>query len=71
MKNPFQTTSPSGHVVETLNAADRCQMVKSFSWAQCQAAMKANCLQATVYQAIQRRLRELQRERMGARQGAA
>ena len=63
--NPFEYKVPTGQVVEVLNAADRCERVKSFTWAECQAAMKRACLQATVYQAIQRRLRQLERERLG------
>lgn len=62
--NPFEKALPCGKSVAVVNADERCEMVLAFTWTQCRAAMKHACLQASVYQAIQRRLRQLERERL-------
>lgn len=41
---------------------DRCDMVRKFSRAQCEAALRLDGLQRTVERAIQSRLRRLDRE---------
>lgn len=63
MKNPFEYEIYGGQIVQACDAQSRCDMVKNFSRKQCHAAMEITYLQASVYQAIQRRLRALDRER--------
>lgn len=65
--NQFERKTPTGRTVQTCDAADRCEMVRTFTRQQCEQAMRINMLQASVYQAIQRRLREIERERLAAR----
>ena len=61
-RNPFLTPE-YGPGVQTTAAADRITKVKDFNTAQCRAALKVSDLQATVRQAIERRLRALSKER--------
>lgn len=58
--NPFRRHGQSG---EAVDAASRIDMVGSFNPFKCQVALRMPGLQATVRQAIQRRLRQLDRER--------
>lgn len=62
--NPFFYRAQDGRRLQAINSEDRCEMVAEFSWAECRAALQVCCLQATVYQAIHRRLRELERQRL-------
>jgi hypothetical protein len=56
--NPF--SSPNfGRGVQTVAAADRIEMVKKFDASQCRAALKLPDLQATVRQAVERRLKKV------------
>lgn len=58
VKNPFLMPS-LGPGVQTIDSAGRIMAVKNFNAAQCRAALKLPDLQATVRQAIERRLRKL------------
>jgi hypothetical protein len=64
-QNPFigTTRNPfTGELAETVAAADRVRSVKQFSLEQCQAAQQVSDLQASVRQAVERRIRKLRRE---------
>ncbi|MFW6340999.1 MAG: hypothetical protein ACOC0Q_09035 [Wenzhouxiangella sp.] len=67
MKNPFEYEIYGGRIVQACDAQSRCDRVRNFTRAQCEAAMKITYLQASVYQAIQRRLRQLEREKLKSR----
>ncbi len=58
--NPFRTHGQSG---EAVDAVSRIDMVRSFNPFKCNAALRVPGLQATVRQAIQRRLRQLAKKR--------
>lgn len=57
--NPFSCPN-LGRGVQTVAAADRMELVKKFDASQCRAALKLPDLQATVRQAIERRLKRLE-----------
>jgi len=59
--NPFLCPA-LGPGVQTVDAASRIEACKTFDAAQCRAALKVSGLQATVRQAIERRLRRLSSE---------
>ncbi len=64
-RNPFRKRAYGifgGHV-EAVDAVSRIDMVRSFNPFKCNAALRVPGLQATVRQAIERRLRELARGR--------
>lgn len=60
-RNPFLCPE-YGRDVQTVDVAGRVEHVKHFNTAQCRAALKLPDLQATVRQAIERRLRRLAKE---------
>jgi len=57
-KNPFMVNI-CGQVCQTVDSTDRIRMVKQFTATQCHAALKLHGLQKTVRQALERRLRQL------------
>jgi hypothetical protein len=60
--NPFFAWEYHGQKFYTCDADDRIKAVRSFSRAQCEVALQLAGLQKTVEQAIQRRLRRIERE---------
>ncbi len=60
--NPFRKRACGRHV-EAVDAVSRIDMVRSFNPFKCGAALRVPGLQATVRQAIERRLRQLTKER--------
>lgn len=59
---PFYTSTYNGRDFSAMTASDRLLMVHHFDLQQCQAALGVRYLQTTVRQAIERRIRKLQRE---------
>ena len=58
-RNPFLCPPGYGRGVQTVSAVDRVEAVKDFDASQCRAALRLPDLQATVRQAIERRLRAI------------
>lgn len=63
--DPFEYVADDGRRLRAIHEEDRCAMVQSFSVAECRQALQHVCLQTSVYQAIQRRMRALERQRLG------
>ena len=63
MSNPFETgqVTPSGIRLEDCGAVDRIARVKTFDSDQCRAALALPDLQKTVIEAVERRLRALEK----------
>ena len=64
MKNPFLCPR-LGRGVQTTDASGRLEKVKEFDAIQCRAALRLPDLQGTVRQAIERRLRKLNKKGEG------
>ncbi len=60
--NPFITLKIGVQEIGACSAQDRIAMVRRFDLIQCRAALNLPHLQATVIQAIERRLRAIQRD---------
>lgn len=61
--NPFLSNHVPGiGDAEAVDVETRLERVKNFSESQCRAALKRDGLQATVRKAIERRLRQLEKE---------
>lgn len=61
--NPFITTCYSGHWVGACTTQDRISMVRGFTLKQCQTARAMDHLQKGVLDAIERRVRQLEKAR--------
>lgn len=62
-QDPFMTRHVPGRGwVGATDATSRKNMVRDFTADQCRAALKVSGLQTTVLSAVERRLRQLQRE---------
>lgn len=61
-QDPFYAGSHHGQHFFVYNAAERVQRVAGFSRAQCLLALAKDDLQKTVRTAVERRLRQLDRE---------
>jgi len=59
--NPFYAYSVDGRDFFHVAADDRLRMVKDFDLEQCRAALALDGLQKTVRQAVERRMRKLER----------
>ena len=59
---PFVTGTHEGHHVGEVTVDGRLHMVKSFDREQCKEALAMPHLQATVRRAVERRMRQLDRE---------
>lgn len=57
--NPFSSGVYDGIETQIVTAEDRLRMVPGFNRAKCEAALKVDGLQKTVFAALQRRLRQL------------
>jgi len=62
VSNPFIRTLKNGQRREAVSCADRIADVQNFGTRQCLDAMALECVQPAVRQAIQRRLRFLDRK---------
>lgn len=60
-QNPFYSGTYNGRDCFCMCADDRVQRVAEFDLVQCEAALQVSGLQSTVKQAIQRRIRKLER----------
>lgn len=67
--NPFMVNI-CGQVCQTVASDDRIRMVKQFTASECHIALKLRGLQKTVKQALERRLRQLERVDGGVRDGS-